>query len=185
MKTVESCFSLDTHKLKKSLKLARAHERGVAGFIDIPGVPVESKASYSFDYTPEFDYLVIQNGEMWQRIKLAESELHFGPRTWFECDCGRRTAKLYLPENETQLKCRYCHHLIYELQKINKKTKPGNFQYKTNRTLKAMNMSENINSILYDGKLTRRAITWLKLCEAIGMDNYARDAKKLLSAMNG
>jgi len=176
---------LDTHLLKKPLRQARAHERGIAGFINIPGVSGESKASYSFEYTPEYDYFVIQNGECEQHIKLAESELHFGARSFFVCECRRHVAKLYLPENETQFKCARCHHLIYELQKINKKTKPGNFQYKTNRTLKAMNMRENIHSILYDGKLTRRTMTWLKLCEAIGMDNYIKDAKKLLSAMNG
>jgi hypothetical protein len=175
---------MDTKQLKKALKRARRHERGISGYIDIPSVSTDSKASYSFDYTPEFDYLVIQNGEFEQRIKLTESELHFGTRSFFVCCCRRRVAKLYLPPNETQFKCARCYHLIYELQKINKKTKPGNFQYNTNRTLKAMNKRENIRSIFYDGKLTKRTMTWLKLCEVVGLDNYVKEAKKLMSAMN-
>ena len=185
MKTlIESCCHLDTHQLKKALKRARRHESGISGFIDIPCVSAESKASYSFDYTPEFDYLVIQNGEFEQRVKIAEVELHWGARSFFVCSCRRRVAKLYLPENETQFKCARCHHLIYELQKINKKTKPGNFQYKSNRTLKAIKKREEMRSFFYDGKPTKRAITWLKLCEVVGLDNYVEDAQKLLSAMN-
>jgi hypothetical protein len=185
MKTlIESCYCLDTHQLKKALKRARRHERGIAGFIDIPGISTDSKASFSFDYTPEYDYLVIQNGEVEQRIRLAESELNFGTRSFFVCECCRRIAKMYLPPNETHFKCSHCYKLIYELQKINKKTKPGNFQYKSNRTLKAMNMRESMRSVFYDGKPTKRAITWLKLCEVVGLDNYIEDVQKLLSAMN-
>jgi hypothetical protein len=185
--SIESCCHLDTHQLKKALKRARRHESGIAGYIDIPGVSTESKASYSFDYTPEFDYLVIQNGECEQRIKLAEVELQWGARSFFVCECRRRVAKLYLPENETQFKCRHCYHnqLIYELQKINKNSKPGQFQYKTNRTLKAVNEREEIRSVFYNGKPTKRAIAWLKLCEVVGLDNYAREVEKLVSAMNG
>ena len=43
------------------------------------------------------------------------------------------------------------------------------------------NESKASYSLFYDGKLTK-AITWLKLCEVVGLDNYVEDAKKLLLA---
>jgi hypothetical protein len=183
--TLESCHVLGVHQLKKPLRCARAHERGIDGFITIPGISGESKISYSFDYTPEFDYIVVQKDGFRQRIKLAESNLYFGPRSLFECSCGKRVTKLYLPPNTTEFKCRHCHNLIYELQKINRKTMSGSFLYKSNRMLKAMNDREGMRSIFYRGKFTKRVHRWLKLSGSVGMNNYVRDAIILQSAMNG
>ena len=98
MKTlIKASFHLDIKLLKKALQCARGHENNIDGFINISFGKVETVADYYIEYGTEYDYLVINYGEEEQRIKLAESELTFGTRNWFLCDCDRRVAKLYQP----------------------------------------------------------------------------------------
>jgi len=187
MKTlVESCFILDSKLLKKDLKLVREHKTCATGFINMSFGNVKSAADYYFEYGSEYDYLVIQYGEMEQRIKLAESELHFGPRSWFVCECcGYRVAKLYLPPHSKEFKCRRCHKLVYELTTFNRRSKHGQIFYKTNRLIKLMNTEENIRSKLYDGKFTQRFNRFLKLSDKAGFKSNRENAEYLLSAING
>ncbi len=184
MKTlVENCFVLDIKLVKKNLHLVREHRGGVAGYFNIVQGEKQSVADYCFDYTNEFDYLIIQYGEKDQRIKLATSELRFGERSWFVCKCGNRVSKLYLPPGKTEFKCRHCYRLSYEVQNLNKNSKSGQFLYKNRLILKLMNSRENMRSIFYDGKLTQRYSRFLKQCDTIGL-NYSEDARKLLLAMS-
>lgn len=185
MKTlIESCFPLDTHLIKKDLRRAREQKTGINGYINISHGNIKSVADYSIEIGMEYDYLVINYSEEEQRVKLATSELHFGPRTWFVCECGRRVGKLYLPPHTTQFKCRHCYSLSYEIQNISKKSKSGRFMYKTNRTIKLMNVREHMRSIFYGGKFTRRYNHWLKLSEMLGLKSNVDDARKLLSDIN-
>lgn len=185
MKTlVESCFRLDMKLLKKDLSRARERKSGITGFINIPQGSLKAVADYSIEYGAENDYLVIAYGEEEQRIKLAESELHFGPRSWFVCDCDRRVAKLYLPPNSKHFKCRRCHGLSYELTTFNKKSKAGLLFYRTNRIIKMMNLREGIRSTLYKGVPTQRFSRFLTLSDKAGMDSIRKDAEKLLEAIS-
>jgi len=47
-------------------------------------------------------------------IGLLNSRPHFGgARFWFECDCGRRVGRLYLPPGAREFHCRTCYNLTY------------------------------------------------------------------------
>ena len=36
-----------------------------------------------------------------------------GKRFWFQCGCGRRVGRLYLPRGQRAFRCRHCHSLTY------------------------------------------------------------------------
>lgn len=185
MKTlIESCFRLDTKLLKKDLRHAREHKVGVEGFINISLGNVKTVADYYVEYTPDNDYLVVVYDEEEQRIKLVESELHFGPRSWFECECTRRVGKLYLPPYSKQFKCRHCYRLTYELTTFNKKSKLGKISYQVNRMIKLANTQESIRSMFYAGNQTRRFNRFLDLSDKAGFKNNREDAKELLLMIN-
>ena len=57
-----------------------------------------------------------------QKIALTFTPCQFGGwRAWFQCYCGRRVGKVYLPctmynghERVTRFRCRFCYDLTYE-----------------------------------------------------------------------
>ena len=186
MKTlVESCFILDTKILKKDLRRAREHKTNIIdGFINISFGKMQSVADYCIEDGGEYNYLIIRYGAEEQKVKLAESQLYFGIRSWFVCDCDRRVAKLYLPPKSKFFKCRHCYKLTYELNTFNRRSKHGLVFYRTNRAIKMINTREKIRSTLYNGKPTNRFDRFLKLSGLAGFQNNIDDAKVLLSAIN-
>lgn len=185
MKTlVESCFHLSTKLLSKDLRGAREHKNGLGGFINIRFGDKESVADYCFEYTPEFDYLIVQYGETEQKIKLAESELHFGPRSWFLCGCDRCVGKLYLPPGAKEFKCRLCYGLVYELATFSHYSKHGQVLYRTNRMIKLINNEEKIRTKFYGGNPTQRFNRLLTLSDKAGLTSNRENAEKLLLAIN-
>ena len=182
MKTlIESCPVIDTKAIKKNIKRAKAHKTPVDGCINLSNGSV---ADYSIEYGSECDYLVIRHGVEEQRVKLTESELRYGSTMWFICDCERHVRKLYLPPRETQFKCRYCHNLVYELTRFNRKSMHGQLMYRTNRMIKLMKTRESIRSPLYDGKFTHRFERFLVLSDAAGFKGNRADANALLANIN-
>ena len=182
---VETCFILDTKMIKRDLLKVRKQIPGISGFFNISNGANKAVADWYIEYGTEYDYLVLQYGEKDQMIKLAESELHFGPRSWFICDCGARVSKLYLPPQTTQFKCRHCHKLVYEITTCNRRTKQGELKYRFNRMIRLMNTRENIRSMFYNGQYTERYNRYLKFAEVLGLDDIVRDAKRLLEDING
>ena len=181
---VESCFVLDTKIIKKDLRLAREKKAVIEGYINITIGNAKSAADYHIEYGTEYDYLVMQYREEEQRIRLTESELTFGPRSWFICSCDRIVSKLYLPRNTNEFRCRHCNNLAYELTTLNKKSKIGQYGYITNRRLKLMNTREKIRTIIYNGKLTERINRFLKLSDKAGLASNRKDAEELLFVIN-
>ncbi|MCX6752426.1 MAG: hypothetical protein NTZ87_02905 [Candidatus Nomurabacteria bacterium] len=181
---VESCFSLTAKTIKKDLLRAREQRKNVDGFINIDFGQVKTVADYCIEYGAETDFLILRYGMEEQRFKIADSELYFGTRSWFICNCERRVAKLYLPPQTTKFKCRHCHKLTYELNTFNRKSSHGLAFYRTNRMIKMMNNREKMKSYLYNGKPTLRFNRWLKLSALAGYENNIDDAKKLFSAIN-
>lgn len=180
---VENSFILSTHSITADLRHAREQKTGINGFINISHGNIESVADYSIEIGSEHDYLVIQYGEEEQRIKLTESELYFGPRSWFICHCGRRVSNLYLPTHAIEFKCRRCYKLVYELTTFSRNSKLGQLKYKTNRIIKLSNTREQIRSIFYDNHYTTRFSRFLALSERAGFKNVGEDARELLLAL--
>lgn len=170
--------------LKKDLRLARLHKAGVDGYFNIAYGGVGSAADYYVEYGTEYDYLVINYSEIEQRIKLAESELRYGPRSWFTCECDRRVNKLYLPPQANLFKCRHCHNLAYELTTFNKKTKLSELAYRTHHMIKLTNTRQEMRSIFYNGKFTQKFERFLALSGSVGFDSTVDNAMELLSAVN-
>ena len=184
MKTlVEACFQLNTKPLKKDLRHVREQKTGIGGAINISYGNIKSVADYYIEYGAENNCLIINYREEEQRIKLAESELTFGTRSWFICDCERRVSKLYLPPLTKQFKCRHCHKLKYELTTFNHNTIQGRLFYTTNRMIKLANARAEINRIFYKGVYTKRFLRHLSLFSRAGFNGPAEDAKKLFEAI--
>lgn len=181
---VENSFALSTHLLKNDLRRTREHKNGVEGLINISYENIQSVADYYIEYGTEYDYLVIEYDEKEQRIKLAESELHFGPRSWFICDCDRLVSKLYLPPHTTQFKCRHCYNLCYQSTRISRNSKHGKFLYKQSKMLKLIDIRESIGRVFYRSQYTRRFKRWLRLCDEAGLVAERKDADNLMSGIN-
>lgn len=58
-----------------------------------------------------------------QTVKITTTECYFGgERIWFVCpECHNRAAKLHLPPQATQFRCRGCHNLTYRSQREHSK----------------------------------------------------------------
>jgi len=180
--SLDSCFILDTKMLKKNLRLAREHKSGLGGFIDISFEYKEKKtqADYHFIYDPEYDYLVIHYDGKEQKIKLAESQMRLGSRSWFVCGCGKWVGKLYLPELFKSFKCRHCCGFYYPSTRINKRSKHGKFLYKNSKMLKLIEMREKISRIFYKSQYTKAFLHWLKLCDEVGLTGERLNAMLLM-----
>jgi len=47
-------------------------------------------------------------------ISITTTHLRFGGRRfWFQCECGRRCGRLYLPPGQHVFRCRICNNLTY------------------------------------------------------------------------
>ncbi|MCX6717761.1 MAG: hypothetical protein NTU76_03765 [Candidatus Taylorbacteria bacterium] len=182
MKTlVESCFNITTKRFNKDLKLAVDRKTNVESYINTSFGTV---FDYIIEYGTENNYLIIKYAEEDQRIKLVDSELRYGTRMFFVCDCGAHVAKLYLPPNNKQFKCRCCHKLYYQSTTINRTSKHGEFLYKQNQILKIIDTREKMNRIFYRSRYTRRFLRWLGSCSRAGLFDEVIRAQELMTAVN-
>jgi hypothetical protein len=47
-------------------------------------------------------------------VAITSTPCHFGGRRfWFQCRCGKRVGRLYLPPDQAIVGCRFCHNLIH------------------------------------------------------------------------
>ena len=56
-------------------------------------------------------------------------------RWWARCACSRRVAKLYLPRNATNFRCRHCHQLRYRSQRM---TLDARWENRANRIVRRL-----------------------------------------------
>lgn len=140
---------------------------------------LRERPDISFWFDEEYTNLFISIGgqEPQKIVWEADGISYAGP--YFNCACGYRAKKLYLPPDETEFKCRKCHNLIYELSTISNKSVSGKALYKVNRMIKLANSREKIGKIFYRGGFTKRFRRFLALCDKAGLDNL--DAKDLIS----
>lgn len=140
---------------------------------------------YWFENENREDFVYISHGPNDpQRIALIESELTFGTRSFFICGCGYRASKLYLkpPPGNSEIKCRKCHNLRYGLEMINRHSRQGALLYRTNRTIKAINLREIIGGrIFYRSRYTGNFLRYLALCAKAGLNREIEDAKRLMA----
>lgn len=114
----------------------------------------------------------------WQTLHLDTATVHFGERPYFECDgCFGLKHVLYLrTDNPTQLACRECLNIKYQLANTDRRTKTGVIFH-------AMHFLAKINSFtlkrgLYNGKLTRQARSMLRFKQKCLNDANALDTFK-------
>ena len=136
------------------------------------------------DYWPEdlFDPSVIfvsVGGREPQRIEFELKKITFGERAYFRCTCDHRAAKLYLPPNGTQFKCRGCHGLQYRLSTINRRSVAGRAIYRINRLQKLANSRASMGRILYNGNYSKRFERFLNLCDRAGFHDIVKGANDM------
>ena len=182
---IEHCSIITTKRFRQDLQRVKEQGRSVSGFIDIKHGNKTSVADYTVEYGAEFDYLVIHNEGVEQRIKLIDSELHFGARIWFLCECGVRVAKLHLPPGAREFKCRHCHKLAYASTGVNKNSRHGFFIYKQSQILKLIAKRESMGRIFYRSEYTRRFNKWLDKCDEVGLVGERVEAEELMRAIKG
>jgi hypothetical protein len=118
-----------------------------------------------------------------QKLPIETVFITFGEVMYFNCDCGYRVAKLYLPPDGTRFKCKKCHKLQYRLSTLNPKSVAGLAIYKANRINKLMETRESINRIFYRGKFTKRFSRFLGLCDKAGLKEVVDNAQRLLEVI--
>lgn len=182
---IEYCFTITTKRFRKDLEQVKDQRKNISGFIDIKHGNMTSVVDYTVEYGAEYDYLVIHNAGVEQRIKLVDGAIHFGARIWFICECGAHIAKLYLPPGAKEFKCRKCHHLVYQSTTINKHSKHGAFIYKNSLILKIISMRESMGRIFYRSEYTKRFKRWLDLCDKAGLTDERGNANNLTNGING
>lgn len=178
---IENSFALNTHLLKKPLRMARAKEleKGCLKLL-YNGRP--SVLEYSIEHKDDNSYLVIEFATKSQRILLSEQKLTFGTRAYLTCKCGDKTTALYLSKDI--FACRKCHKLQYESTTINRNSRHGKFLYQQSRVLRLMEMRESIGRIFYRAKYSKRFKRWLELCSRAGMMKEVLDAQRLMGDIN-
>lgn len=157
---VEECFVLTPRDVGRRNDRVRK----------IGGNALERRAdiSYWFDNMDEPTRLfVCIAGHKPQSFAWEEVEITFGDTAYFYCACGYRAAKLYLPPNESEFKCRKCHGLRYEITTINRASASGRALYRLNRMIKLANSREKIN-VFYNGDFTKGFKRFLTLSERAG-----------------
>lgn len=180
---VEGCLTISTALFKRALARIRNRE-DINDSIEILHRGEKIVVNYWSEYKEKEAFLVVSaNGNEPQAILLSEKEMMFGSRSYFVCGCGYRGSKLYLPANSTELKCRECYNLRYELTTINRKSVQGKVFYKTNRLIKLANARAGMNRIFYKGKYTKRFMRNLKLFSRAGFDGPIEDATKLMETI--
>lgn len=122
---------------------------------------------------------VSMGGKEPQMLNLEWEDITYGKRAYFQCSCGLRATKLYLPLNGREFKCRKCHKLQYQLTTFNRYSVAGKVLYKMNRLQKLSESRANMGRILYNGKYTQKFERFLGLCEKAGFDSIAKGANDL------
>ena len=120
-----------------------------------------------------------------QTIGLDWDSITFGRRPYFQCPCGQRANKFYLPRRGTEFKCRRCHNLQYVLTSFNKHSVAGQSLYRSNRLQKLAESRANMGRVLYNGEFTKRFERFLGLCNKAGLNDVVAGANNLMALIKG
>jgi len=120
-----------------------------------------------------------------QELNLEWVDITYGSRAYFLCSCGLRVARLYLPGNCKEFRCRRCHGLQYQLTTFNRYSIAGRKLYQINRLNKLSGNREGMSRIFYNGNYTKRFERFLGQCERAGFDSIVEGANALKLLING
>ena len=173
--TVEECYKLTTTDLGKLILYPLGSDRMYVQHEDL--ATLEGKAGKStlrawynnkaleLHYKVYFDeplrIEVFFDSTKTQTILLDTVEYLYGTNVYMLCFCGRRCRTLYL--HGDQFACRDCLNLKYELTTINHHTVSGNLFRMMHRSLKLKEKQLHLGRIDYNGKMTRKAKSFVDL----------------------
>lgn len=119
------------------------------------------------DYQVYFDdnlRLEIYFGSNYQIIPLDTTECYFGTNVYMLCTCGKRCQILYMRrDNMTRFACRSCLNLKYEMTTFNRNTQLGPYSGLLHKYNKLAEKQLKVKRIDYNGKMTRKAKSIMKL----------------------
>lgn len=143
--------------------------RGKEGYFTVRNGSDALRVFYNIDPNriPKFLKIKFQNekidyGVAEQNIEIEEDIITFGIRPFFTCTCGKFCTVLYKPERENIFKCRFCHNITYESQRLNKRTLQGVLYY-ASRLIKLAERRERIKRMFYGGGLSRKGRRFTEL----------------------
>lgn len=141
---------------------------------------------YWFDdiYEPSILMVSVRGGEP-QQIGMELKVITYGERAYFQCECGVRVSKLFLPPHATQFKCRKCHALRYQLSTINRNSVAGKKLYQATRVERIINKRTHIDRIFYRGEYTKRFESFLTQCDKAGLDTVLYGAAMMKVLLQG
>lgn len=158
MRFVEDTFCIETkHVLKQ---------------VPHPGLSVWEEK------TRDGSWMVIANGQEAQPVTFSWVVLSYGERAYFECTCGKRTSKLYLPSGSFQLKCRLCYKLRYRELPISRYSVAGKKLHAYAYAQRLAERREKMRRVIYKGKFIRKFETLLKKYEQAGLHEFVESAEK-------
>jgi hypothetical protein len=106
-----------------------------------------------------------KNSQRSQEINFITKTVTFGEKPFLQCfQCGY-TGKIYLRPRANFWYCRRCCNLVYELQRINKRSVMGLLAYCLTRTFKIKDSNAMVRRIKYRGQYTRRARAVLRMAK--------------------
>jgi hypothetical protein len=174
---VEECYKLSIGDLGKHLLYPIGSNRMYAQHKELENLKGKSgevilSALYSFkllkvNYRVHFDdvlRLEIFFGSNYQIIPLDTTELYYGTNVYMLCSCGRRCQVLYMRKDTVnRFACRDCLNLKYEMTTFNRNTQLGVYSVLLHRHQKLMAKQLGVKRIDYNGNITRKARSIIKL----------------------
>jgi hypothetical protein len=175
---VEECFELTPRDVGNRIDCIR--KLGINILENRP----EIRYWFDDDDRPMYLFISVEGNEP-QKLRWEQVEITFGLREYFYCQCGQRSAKLYLLPNGTEFQCRICHKLRYRLTSFNRNSIAGKTIYKMDRLHKLANDRASMSRIFYNGEYTKRFKRFLKLCDRAGLDSIVKGANDLKALIHG
>jgi hypothetical protein len=176
---VEDCFVLTPQNILKNFTLVM--ELGECMYEKI-----RSDIDYQVEDlgNPAMVWVSIEHKEP-QKLTIEWTDIAFGERAYFRCNCGTRSAKLYLLPDGKEFRCRKCHNLKYRLSSFNKNSIAGMSIYKLDRLHKLANERSSMSRIFYKGDYTKRFKRFLKICDKAGLESIVKGANDLKILIQG
>lgn len=124
------------------------------------------------------------NGKEPQGVSIEWIEITYGRMAYFQCNCGRRSLKLYKPSHKAEFRCRGCLNLRYRICSFNTSSIAGRQIHRMNRITKLVETRETISHIFFKGKFTSRYSSFLVQCQKVGLHEVVENSKMLQELIN-
>ena len=170
---LEDCFQISAGNFGRGLLLPDRNKFGTATAWNIRTFkPVEYEIIPGDEPTLFIQYDA-KKSRQYQEIYIDTTQTKFGQKPYLLCKCGHR-GKLYLRPDAYFWSCRKCLNLRYVLTMFNKQSLLGSLAYQLNQCLKIELLRAKLRREIYNGSLTRKAISIMKKTAKLRMSELIK-----------